>query len=139
MKKIILGAFLAFAIPTIGFSGTLMESYTAKLSYKDHHNSSGTRLMKVAGIIRQDRANFHKFRKRDSQDTWDRFFSSKSNRATMERMLRRGNITRFARNAIVNGTPLIKVRIYDGHGSGDYIKITIINDGRRSSNRSSVR
>jgi len=139
MKKLVLGLALALAIPSIGFSGELMESYTAKLSYKDHHNSYGSRLTKVAGIIRQDRANFHKFRRRDYADTWDRFFSSKSNRATMERMIRRGSISRSARNAIIYGTPTIKVRIYEGYGNGDYVKINIIDNGDGGSNRSSVR
>jgi len=138
MRGLILGTILALAVPSIGFADELMESYTAKLSYKDHHNSGGSRLTKVAGIIRQDRANFHKFHRRDSADTWDRFFSSKSNRATMERMIRRGSISGSARNTIIYGTPTIKVRIYNGYGNGDYVKINILNRGS-GSNRSSVR
>lgn len=138
MKKLIFGAILALAIPSIGFSDTLLESYTARLGYNDHYNSYGSRLNKVAGIIRQDRANYHKFHRRDAADTWDRFFSSKSNRATMERMIRRGYISRSARNSIIYGTPTVRVDLYEGYNGGDYVKIHIIDNGYNSG-RSSVR
>jgi len=113
----------------------LKGSYEARLSYRDHFNSHGSRLETVAGIIRQDRANYHRYRRRDAEDTWDRFFDSKENRATMERMLARGYITGSARRAILYGTPLIRVKIYDA-GSYDYVKVQILDDGRGG--RSSV-
>jgi hypothetical protein len=63
------------------------ETYYARLSGADHFNSRGQRLKSAAAIIRQDRANYHRFNVRDDEDTGDSYFSSKSNRAALERML----------------------------------------------------
>ncbi len=87
--------------------------YTAKLGVQDHFNSKGTRLQDVAAIIRQDRANFHKFGKADKQDEWDSFFNSKKNRALLEKMLRNSKHSKRAYNKIINSTPIITVYIYD--------------------------
>jgi hypothetical protein len=85
MKKII---FLITALLT-SFSSyaeeDLVESYTARLSSRDHYNSDGQRLDSVAAIIRQDRANYHKYFLRDSEDTADTLFANKDNRARLEK------------------------------------------------------
>ena len=70
-----------------------LETYVARLSGQDHYNSNGVRLMTAAGIIRQDRANFYEFGKRDREDTPDAFFSSLANRALLEQMLLHGTIS----------------------------------------------
>jgi hypothetical protein len=68
----------------------LIESYVAFLSETDHFNSNGQRLTSAAAIIRQDRANFHRFGIRDPQDEDDSFFADSGNRETLERMLETG-------------------------------------------------
>lgn len=93
----------------------LLETYVAKLGSADHFNSKGKRLTNVAAIIRQDRANFHKFGVMDEQDEWDSFFASKSNRALLESMLNRGFIAQDTKRAIINGTPVIVVKVYAHH------------------------
>lgn len=103
---------------------SLIESYSARLSSADHFNSNGERLGSPAAIIRQDRANYHKFGIRDPEDEGDGYFSSASNRALMERLLERGQTSGSARRSIVNGTPLIRIDVYDGPG-GAFIKATI--------------
>jgi len=90
----------------------LVDSYTAKIGYYDHYNSRGTPLEKYSEILRQDRANYHKFNKRDSEDEGDQYFTSKGNRAILEDMLYNSNISYSVRNAIENNNPLIEVRIY---------------------------
>ncbi|MCE1237777.1 MAG: hypothetical protein LWW93_15615 [Hyphomicrobiales bacterium] len=117
-----LAAPLAFAAPAS--AQQLIESYTARLSRADHFNSYGERLSSPAAIIRQDRANFHKFGVRDSEDEGDRYFSDMANRALMERLLERGRTTGAARRAIVNGTPLIRVDVYDGP-RGPFIEVSV--------------
>ena len=74
--------------------GNFIESYTARLSPRDHYNSNGVRLTSAAAIIRQDRANFYVYGMRDSEDEPDSFFSDKSNRARLEQMLENGRATR---------------------------------------------
>ncbi len=90
----------------------LLDSYIARIGPDDHFNSRGVRLNSVAAIIRQDRANFHKFGIRDAEDEYDSYFGSKSNRARMERMLNNGSSSGSARREILNHQPLIRVNIY---------------------------
>ena len=53
----------------------LIESYQAVLSERDHFNSNGQWLTSAAAIIRQDRANFHRYGFRDAADEDDKFFA----------------------------------------------------------------
>jgi len=101
----------------------LIASYMAHLSSRDHFNSRGGRLRNAAAIIRQDRANFHRFGLRDPADEWDSFFSSISNRARMENMLNNGTSDPGTRSLIVNGTPIVKVEIYGRGSRGIYIRV----------------
>ena len=89
----------------------IVASYQAHLSAQDHFSSTGSRLSNAAGIIRQDRANFHKFGLRDSQDEDDDFFSNPSNREALEQMLNKGNMNKLFANEIINGNPLIIVKV----------------------------
>jgi len=115
MKIMLVLSFLLLSITTFVSANDVREVYVAKLSYRDHHNSWGDRLRTVAGILRQDRANYHKFYKRDNADTYDQFFSSKRNRAVFERMINNSYVSRDARNAILYGEPMVKVTIYYGN------------------------
>jgi hypothetical protein len=103
--------------------GNFIESYTARLSPRDHYNSNGVRLTSAAAIIRQDRANFYVYGIRDSEDEPDSFFSDKSNRARLEQMLENGRATRDALYKVVNGTPLIRVDIY-----ANGINVTVLSE-----------
>lgn len=105
-----------------GGSGPI-ESYIARLSARDHFNSSGQRLQSPAAIIRQDRANYYVYGYRDPEDEPDRFFSSKENRALLERLLEGGTTAPGARRLIVNGTPLIRVEVYQ-----NFVNVTIISE-----------
>lgn len=93
--------------------GMIVDSYTARLSSKDHFNSDGVRLKSVADIIRQDRANYHKFNVRDNDDRGDNFFNDKDNRGRIAAMLEKGNIDNATTESILNGTPVVLVNIYN--------------------------
>ena len=90
----------------------LLDGYVARLGPQDHFNSNGVRLDNAPAVIRQDRANFHRFGRADPEDEADGFFHLPENRAKMEAMLRAGSITPSASRRIVNGTPLIEVLIF---------------------------
>ena len=92
--------------------GQFIESYTARLSARDHYNSNGERLRSAAEIIRQDRANYYVYGLRDSDDEPDSYFRNKGNRARLEELLENGRTTPDVIDRIVNGTPLIQVDIY---------------------------
>jgi S1-C subfamily serine protease len=98
----------------------LLERYQARLSEADHFNSQGQRLTTPAAVIRQDRANFHRFGAGDQEDEPDRFFANQKNREILERMLQRGRADQDAVNAIVNSTPLIQVEVWRD-ANGPYI------------------
>lgn len=92
----------------------MLESYCAQLSARDHFNSNGQRLTTAAAIIRQDRANYHKFGKRDPGDQNDSFFRNTANRARLEALIAEGQSESSALRRVVNGEPRICVEVYDG-------------------------
>ncbi len=97
-----------------------LDSYCATLSARDHFNSNGQRLTTTAAIIRQDRANYHKFRRRDPGDQGDSFFSLQANRARLEALIADGSSDPGVLRRIVNGEPRICVDIWD-----NYVNVTV--------------
>lgn len=104
---------------------TLVESYSAHLSDRDHYSSSGERLRNAAAIIRQDRANFHKFRLRDPGDQSDGFFANANNRQTLEQMINSGKSSPSALRSIVNGTPNVTVNIFRSDSGQHYVNVQV--------------
>lgn len=104
----------------------LRETYTARLSRADHYNSNGERLTTPAAILRQDRANFHRFGIRDQEDEGDRFFADAANRALMERYIATGRISADAASEVVNGTPIIRVDIYRMDDGRDFVNVGVL-------------
>ncbi len=119
MKKyaFLLGAAIAMAFFTSpAKSDEVIGGYTAYIGEDDLYNSNGVRLTEPWQIIRQDRANYHKFGIRQRGDEGDSFFASEANRARAELMLQNGEISRAAARSIVQGDVMIHVMIY-GRGS----------------------
>jgi hypothetical protein len=107
-----------------GQAQRLLERYVAELSERDHFNSSGQRLTTAAGIIRQDRANFHRFGLRDPADEDDKFFADEGNRAALESLLEHGRAEPGVISRIVNGTPLVRVEVWQG-SAGPFVVVTL--------------
>ncbi len=125
VRRLILAIVCLAATFSPSHAQSLVESYIAVLSERDHFNSNGQRLTSAAAIIRQDRANFHRFGMRDRGDEGDRYFASAGNRETLERMLERGRAAPGVISRIVNGTVTIRVDIYRG-SDGDFIRVTLL-------------
>ena len=106
--------------PAVSARQQPIETYYAELGRWDHFNSNGQRLRSAAAIIRQDRANYHKFHRRDVGDTGDRFFDDAGNRARLEAMLNAGHADPGVVDTIINSTPIIRVDIYP-----NYIDVTV--------------
>jgi hypothetical protein len=94
-------------------------SYTAYIGREDLYASDGVRLTQPWQILRQDRANVHRFGIRQSGDSGDGFFASANNRAAMERMVMQGRISPAAARAIVSGGSMVQVTLY---GTGDSVR-----------------
>ncbi|EBY7415755.1 hypothetical protein D6J61_26095, partial [Salmonella enterica subsp. enterica serovar Alachua] len=73
MRSIMIAAMMLAVTGTAKAAEKPIDTYFARLSERDHYSSSGQRLTKVAGIIRQDRANVHQFGKVDAEDEKDKF------------------------------------------------------------------
>lgn len=102
-------------------------SYRARILPHDKYNSSGMDLRRlrgnaaVAAILRQNRANEVKAMGRDAGSC----LSSYEERANFERLIKASRISSSARNAIINGTPAIRVDVYYGPRGNDYIEVSI--------------
>lgn len=119
----------AFAAVLAASSGVahadeLIESYGAYIGQDDLYNSSNERLTQPWQVIRQDRANVHRFGVRQPGDDVDGFFASPRNRELAERMIRNGQIDGQAARLLLNGDVRINVEIWRGAG-GDYINISV--------------
>lgn len=102
----------------------MLGSYVARISDRDHHASDGYELDSAAQMVRQDRANWHKFHRRDADDQGDDWFGSNDDRANLQRMLQRGGaMSSSTKRAIVNGEPLIQVDVYE-----DSVHVSILED-----------
>jgi hypothetical protein len=117
---------IAACAPSMAQAQQVIASYVARLSAADHFNSNGERLTSAAAIIRQDRANFHRFGVRDPEDESDPFFADQDNRAALEQMLERGRAAPGVIDRVVNGTPLVRVEVHRS-SSGPFIVVTLIN------------
>ena len=108
-----------------GSSPQLLGEYTAYIGPRDLRASDGIRLTAAWQIIRQDRANYHRFGRRDRGDQGDTFFGSVENRAIMERIVRDGTMSPSAARAIVAGDVWINVRIYGRGSQGQRVEVTV--------------
>ncbi|HDR28140.1 hypothetical protein, partial [Rhodovulum sp.] len=101
-RSALLAAALALA-PVAAQAQQLVGEYVAVIGPQDLCNSRGERLREPWQILRQDRANFHRFGQRDPGDEGDPFLADANNRAAMKRMLMGGRIDPVAARSIVAG------------------------------------
>ena len=114
MKKIMLFISLLLLSP-LSYAEEPIAGYSARLSAQDHVNSDGAKLKSVGDILRQDRANYHKFNIRDIEDQTDTVFGDVESRERIPAMLKKGHIDKMTKNSILKGTPVVWVNIYSDH------------------------
>lgn len=124
MKRLLLAATLALAA-TVAQADQLIGSYVAYIGQDDLYNSKGARLSEPWQILRQDRANYHRFGISQGGDEWDPFFGSIENRGIMERMIMNGSIEPAAARSLVRGGATVFVRIYGSGNQGRFVKVTV--------------
>lgn len=90
-----------------------LGSYVARISFNDHQASDGYPLDSAAQMVRQDRANWHKFGSGDPEDQDEPFFRSAAARARFEKLLlKSGAMSAQTKRAIVGGEPVVEVEVY---------------------------
>ncbi|WP_427023046.1 hypothetical protein ACP4J4_10415 [Aureimonas ureilytica] len=104
----------------------LIESYVAFIGPDDLFNSSGQPLTRPWQVIRQDRANFHAYGRRDPGDQSDSFFSSQANRAELEGMLARGSISPAAAYRVMRGGTFVHVQIFGRGDVGAFVQVDVM-------------
>jgi len=103
---------------------TLIESYRAYIGWADLHNSKGARLTTPIQVLRQDRANVHRFGISQAGDEWDSLFGDYDMRSAMERWARNGAIGPQARYYLNNGGGPILVRVFKRNNGARFIRVT---------------
>ncbi len=88
------------------------DSYCTQISDNDKFASDGFKLTDAASIIRQDRANYHKFKMRDQHDEGDRTFRTAEARSRIPGLLDNGGTDPSVFRAIVRSNPYICVDVY---------------------------
>ncbi|MGH1416413.1 MAG: hypothetical protein ACRBB0_23185 [Pelagimonas sp.] len=128
MKRFLIAAALAAATmmtATIARADQIIGSYVAYIGQDDLYNSKGARLSEPWQILRQDRANYHRFGISQPGDEWDPFFGSMENRGIMERMIMNGSIEPAAARNLLRGGATVFVRIYGTGNRGHYVNVTV--------------
>lgn len=120
-----LACLAVLALPIPAAAQDLVGSYVAYIGTADLYNSKGARLTEPWQVLRQDRANVHRFGVSQAGDEWDPFFGSIDNRAIMERMVMNGTIDPGAARTLVNGGATVFVRIFGQGNRGDFIRVTV--------------
>jgi hypothetical protein len=99
------------------------DLYWARLGPEDHSNSRGTPIESAAGILRQDRANYHKLDMRDDDDRHDLTFHDAEERAWLSKALKE-SLDDGTKGIVHKRQPLVEVVVYR-----DRVDVNILDPG----------
>ncbi len=120
---------LFLALPAFAASPAIAQdvvaSYAAYIGDRDLFNSNGERLTAPAQVLRQDRANYHRFGIAQAGDEWDPLFGSADNRAAMESMVNAGSIEPGAAQILMSGGAMVLVQIFGSGGVGTSVQVSV--------------
>ncbi|WP_323771678.1 hypothetical protein [Antarctobacter sp.] len=125
MKRLLLALALVLVAPLAAQAQQLMGSYNAFIGQQDLYNSNGVRLSSAAQVLRQDRANYHRFGISQYGDDWDPYFGDINNRGRLEQLVNNGGLPPYVANAIMSGNVHIVVKVYGQNGWMQYIEIIV--------------
>lgn len=114
-----------FCGPMMANAQDLIGAYTAVIGDADLFNSKGARLTQPWQVLRQDRANFHRYGISQPGDEFDPFFGSIQNRKAMEQMVMNGSIDPRAARILVEGGAVVFVRIFGSGDTGTSVTVTV--------------
>jgi len=125
MRTAIVAGVAAFGVAGGAVAQNLIGSYSAYIGWDDLHNSKGARLSAPWQVVRQDRANYHRFGISQPGDQWDPFFGDIDNRAAMEQMIMNGTIASSAAQILMQGGATVYVEVFGQGGVGNSIRVTV--------------
>lgn len=113
---LILACVIGFGLPAAAQEYEI-GGYSAWIGSEDLFNSRGVRLTDPVAIIRQDRANVHRFGIRHGAEDIDPWFGQQGTRAAMPGLIANGGgIHPAYRQPIVNGNVPVYVRVFVNGG-----------------------
>ncbi|MCB1394395.1 MAG: hypothetical protein H6898_11375 [Rhodobacter sp.] len=112
--SLVLAVLLATALPAA--AQNYIGSYSAWIGGQDLYNSNGQRLWEAWQILRQDRANFHRFNRRDPNDGGDPWFADANARAQLEQAVMNAGLAPYQRQQILNGGVMVQVDLFGWPG-----------------------
>lgn len=115
---------LALTVP-IAQAQEVIDEYSAYISQNDLYNSNGDRLRQPWQIIRQDRANVHRYGMADADDEGDYYFDNANNRALLESLVAEGGMSRAAARAIVQGDVWIYVQVFGWGDRATHVSVDV--------------
>lgn len=101
----------------------VIGGYDAWIGSQDLYNSNGERLTQAWQVLRQDRANLHRFNRGQPGDEWDPWFGDADNRAALERLLARG-LDAPTSAAILRGNLMVHVTLWADAGRLTWAQVT---------------
>ena len=126
MRTTIRAAILAALAAVPAAAEGNVTRYTAFIGIEDLYNSNGDRLTKPWQILRQDRANVHRYNIRHSGDQRDSYFTTLETRSSMERLLRDATISADAAERLVAGGVAVEVEIDHHDPARPAISVTVL-------------
>lgn len=122
-KAVATGFVLSLAVA--GTAAAQARQYVAYIGPEDLVNSNGDALTAPWQVIRQDRANYHRFGIRNAGDQSDPLFHDPENRALMEQYVQQGRISPQAARDIMRGGATIVVHISADVRIGQWVEIDV--------------
>jgi len=119
----IAAALIAMGLVLPVAADEVIASYAATIGIDDLYNSNGERLTAPWQVLRQDRANYHRYGIRQPGDEWDPVFDNVAARAAFESMLARGMISPDARADIMRGNATVYVTIWGNGMAATYVDV----------------
>ena len=108
--------------PAPAVAQQVIATYDTRISHQDLVNSRGERIGSFCGVVQQDRANFHRFNKRDPVDMGDPVFADANLRAQIATSCEIAAGYEYLPDAVLS-TP--------ASSYGYILRVTVLNDGGR--------
>jgi hypothetical protein len=102
-----------------------LGQYSAYIGTQDLYSSNGQRLTQHWQILRQDRANVHRFGISQPGDDWDPWFGDINARGAMEQLIMQGSADPVARQNIIAGGARVVVQVYGWNGQPSRIDVQV--------------
>jgi len=120
VRRVIVGAALLAAMAAPALPQQSQTLYVARLGPQDLVNSRGVALGSVCAVVQQDRANYHRFGKRDPLDETDPIFADPAMRAQIASRCRVEPGYEYLQDAVFAGIGygvIVLVRVVDQNGA----------------------